>query len=114
MRLIWATRGRVWGFQFLRDGGFDDPLPVYEEAFQGVAVDQRAFGHSGEMVALRFPDPLGRQDAAGRVIPHEFVVFSPLADQVNSVEDGFQVVWPLVRGEYARVWRKPKPPSTAR
>ena len=33
MSLIWATRGRTWGFRFLRDGGFPDPLPVYDLAF---------------------------------------------------------------------------------
>ena len=25
MTLIWATRGRTWGFRFLRDGGFEEP-----------------------------------------------------------------------------------------
>lgn len=114
MTFIWATRGRAWGFQFLRDGGFDDPLPIYEEAFQGIPDAQSAIRRASETVALRFPDPLGRQDAAGRVIPHDFVVFGPLADQINSIEDGRNVVWPLVRGEFARLWRKPKPPSTVR
>lgn len=114
MTFIWATRGRVWGFRFLRNGGFDDPLPIYEKAFLGVTDDQGTFRRTSETVALRFPDPLGRQDAAGRVIPHEFVIFTPLADQINSIENGRQVVWPLVRGEFARVWRKPKPPSAAK
>ncbi len=35
MNLIWATRGRSWGFRFLLDGGYSDPLPVYEKAFAG-------------------------------------------------------------------------------
>ena len=26
MSLIWATRGRTWGFRFLLNGGFADPL----------------------------------------------------------------------------------------
>jgi hypothetical protein len=57
-------------------------------------------------VALRFPDPEGRKDAAGRVIPHEFVVFPPLADEINSVEDGLKKVWPLDSGRFAQVWDK--------
>lgn len=55
-------------------------------------------------VALRFPDPLGRKDAAGRVIPHEFVMFRPLTDEIQSIEDGLQLVWPLVADEFGRVW----------
>ena len=68
----------------------------------------------GEKVALRFPDPLGRKDAAGRVITHEFVVFGSLADGIDSVEDGHRLVWgqPQVAEEFARVWELPKPPST--
>jgi hypothetical protein len=112
MSLIWATRGRTWGFKFLRDGGFPDPLPEYDKAFSGVEDEPEAWRRVAEAVALRFPDPLGRQDVAGRVIPHEFVVFGPLADGIDSVEDGLRLVWPLVADAFARVWDLPKPPST--
>jgi hypothetical protein len=114
--LIWATRGRTWGFRFLRRGGFEDPLPIYDTAFSGLAErsEVRArvpgTGRHPELVALRFPDPLGRRDRAGRVIPHEFVVFPPLADAVRSVEDGLRLVWPLVADDFERVWELPKPP----
>lgn len=106
MRLIWATRGRTWGFQFLDRGGFDDPLPEYDIAFAGVEGKREACQRVGDRVALRFPDPLGRTDEAGRVIPHEFVVFPPLADQINSVEDGLQLVWnlPNVAERFEQVW----------
>lgn len=104
MSLIWATRGRRWGFRFLRDGGAADPLPEYDAAFTGVGSDPSAFRRRGATVAVRFPDPLDRRDAAGRVIPHEFVVMPPLADQVDSVEDALEVVWPLVADEYEAVW----------
>jgi DNA uptake protein ComE-like DNA-binding protein len=59
------------------------------------------------------PGPLGRSDAAGRVIPHEFVVLGDFADEIRSVEDGLQRVWPLVAGTYARVWDAEGPPSVA-
>lgn len=55
-------------------------------------------------VALRFPDPLNRKDAAGRIIPHDFLVTRPLADDIRSVEDGVRKVWPLVADLYAQVW----------
>lgn len=111
MTLIWATRGRTWGFRFLRDGGFPDPLPEYDEVFSGVEDAREVFRRVGEKVALRFPDPSGSQDMAGRVIPHEFVVFPPLANGIDSVEDGLREVWPIVADEFARVWQSPKPPS---
>ena len=113
MSLLWATRGRSWGFRFLRDGGFPDPLPVYDRAFAGTEGEPTTFRRVGTEVALRFPDPDGRSDEAGRVIPHDIVVLPPLADDVRSVEDGQQIVWPLLADAFARLWNQPRPPSAA-
>lgn len=110
MTLIWATRGRTWGFRFLLNGGFRDPLPEYDKVFSGFEDEREVCRRVGEKVALRFPDPSGWRDVAGRVIPHEFVVFPPLADQIDSVEDGIQLVWPLVAEEFAKAWELPSPP----
>ena len=104
MSLIWATRGRTWGFRFLRDGGFADPLPAYDAAFAGIDAGPSAFHRVGTTVAVRFPDPSGRKDSAGRLIPHEFVVFPPLSNQVDTVGDALEVVWPLVAEEYETAW----------
>lgn len=101
---IWATRGKTWGFRFLRDGGVPDPLPVYEQVFGSVGGDAELCRAVGDRVAVRFPDPEGRTDRAGRVIPHEFVVFAPFAERITSVETAREVLWPLVVDEYARVW----------
>jgi hypothetical protein len=111
MRLIWATRGRTWGFRFLCDGGAEDPLPVYEDVFSGVEDESRVWRRVADKGALRFPDPKGRRDVAGRAIPHDFVVFRPLADEIESVEDGFRRVWPLVEDKFDQVWKGSKPPS---
>ncbi|TQM61726.1 hypothetical protein FBY41_1739 [Humibacillus xanthopallidus] len=102
--LIWATRGRSWGFRFLLDGGLSDPLLAYERAFANLEDEPTTCRRTAHKVALRFPDPLGRTDAAGRVIPHEFVVLGDLAKEIQSVEDGLQQVWPHVAGTYARIW----------
>lgn len=109
--LIWATRGRSWGFRFLLDAGFDDPLPEYERAFAGLSDDQSAWRRAGDSVALRFPDPLGRRDSAGRVIPHEFVIFGDMVESIGSVEEGVQWIWPLVEHTYARIWDTDAPPA---
>ncbi|WP_156759165.1 hypothetical protein [Microbacterium karelineae] len=103
MNLIWATRGRRWGFRFLRDGGHADPLPVYERAFADAGDDEAVCVRAGDAIALRFPDPEGRRDDAGRVIPHEFVILDPPGD-IATVAEGIRVVWPLVSDVYARVW----------
>lgn len=116
MSLIWATRGRVWGFRFLRNDVAGDPLTLYEAAFSGVEGTPEACrrvvgsGARPEMVALRFPDPLGRRDRAGRVIPHDFIVFGALADEVDSLEAGRQRIWPLVADDFERIWELAKPP----
>ncbi|GGB18790.1 hypothetical protein GCM10011492_05810 [Flexivirga endophytica] len=109
--LIWATRGRSWGFRFLLDGGFSDPLPPYEAAFQGLADEPTACHREGERVAVRIMDPLGRRDSAGRVIPHEFLVLGELGDAIDSAEDGERELWPLVADVYARVWDASSPPT---
>lgn len=113
MTLIWATRGKNWGFRFLDRGGFDDPLPEYDAAFAGLEGVREACRRVGDRVALRFPDPLGRRDAAGRVIPHDFVVFPPLSAQVNSVNDGLKLVWrlPKVADRFEEIWSRPEAPS---
>jgi hypothetical protein len=111
--LIWATRGRSWGFRFLLKGGLPDPLLIYERSFAELGDEPATCHRAAGKVALRFPDPLGRRDAAGRVIPHEFVLSGDLADEVESVEDGLQQVWPLVAGAFARVWGADRPPSAA-
>src|SRR5665648_584836 len=104
MKIIWATRGRTWGFRFLRDGGFPDPLLEYDAVFSGIEGESEVCRRVGDKVALRFPDPEGRQDRAGRVIPHDFVVFPPLADGIDSVEDGLRLVWRPVADDFAQVW----------
>lgn len=93
MRFIWATRGRDWGFKFLRDGGFSDPLPIYEAAFEST---------DPTLTAVRFEDPEGRTDRAGRVIEHDFVFFD--APEAHTQYE----VWPLVAEEYARKYSAPR------
>jgi hypothetical protein len=111
--LIWATRGRTWGFRFLLDDGLEDPLREYEAAFADVGDEPEVCRRVGDRVALRFPDPLQRRDAAGRVIPHDFVVSGPLAERIGSVEDGLRHVWnrPGVADRFDRIWDEPSPPS---
>ena len=112
MRFIWATRGYSWGFRFLRCGGLEDPLFEYEAAFSTLEDQTEGWRRIGSKVAVRFPDPLGRRDAAGRIIPHDFVLFEPLADEVESLEDGRRRIWPLVAEEFAKTWRSATPPPT--
>lgn len=109
-RFIWATRGRSWGFRFLRRGGFADPLPIYDAAFAEIGDQSEAWGRVADKVALRFPDPGGREDASGRTIPHEFVLFGPMAEGIDSLGEGRQRVWREVADEYEGIWDAPDPP----
>ena len=107
---IWATRGRTWGFRFLRSGGLPDPLQVYEAAFAEVGDQSEAWHRVADKVAMRFPDPEERRDASGRVIPHDFVLLGPWADGIASLEDGRQRLWREVADEFERVWDEMEPP----
>lgn len=109
--LLWATRGRSWGFRFLLDAGLSDPLETFERAFAGLGDDPTVCRRAAGRVALRFPDPLERRDSAGRVIPHHFVVSDPLAEGIESTEAGVEQIWPLVAVAYAQIWDADDPPS---
>jgi hypothetical protein len=92
-------------------GSGDDPLRAYDEAFDGVGDATEVLRHQDGFAALRFTDPEGRRDRAGRPIPHEFVLFPPLSERVRSMDDALAEVWPLVRDRYAVVWDQPTPPA---
>ncbi len=109
-RFIWATRGRTWGFRFLRDGGFADPLAEYEASFSPIADEHQGWRRSAGRVAVRFPDPEQRRDAAGRVIPHDVVVMGAWSDQIDSLERGIELIWPLISDEFGRIWDQRDPP----
>lgn len=109
MKLIWATRGRTWGFRFLLDGGFADPLIVRDQVFAGLEDDPEVWRRVGDSIALRFPDPEGRRDASGRVIPHEFVIVGPETREIHSLADGRALAWPQVASMFDRIWRREEP-----
>lgn len=110
MSLLWATRGRTWGFRFLRTAGLTDPLPAYEDAFSGIGDEPEICRRSGSQVALRLRDPHGRKDQSGRMIVHDFVLRGSAAVGVDSVRGGLETVWPLVEEEYAQVYDSSAPP----
>jgi len=101
---IWATRGRRWGFRFLRDGGYRDPLPIYEAAFEGVAEQRSVARQVGDVFVLRFPDPEGRKDQAGRVISHDFVLPATASGALPATADAVRNAWEAVTAEYERIW----------
>ena len=109
MSFIWATRGRTWGFQFLRSGGSADPLLDYEDVFSDAGDAVEGCWNKNDRVGLRFLDPRARKDRSGRVISHEFVLSGASVAGVKSVQDGLQLVWPQVEDEYADIWERPTP-----
>ena len=109
---IWGTRGKNWGFRLLRRGGLENPLAVYEEMFSVIDDLPQAFCRVDGKVALRFPDPEGRRDASGRVIPHHFVLLDAEAHGIDSFEDGFSKIWPQVADYFETVWDSDLPPTS--
>jgi len=97
----------------LLDGGFANPLATYERAFVGTEGETTLCRHLGEHLTLRFPDPLDRTDAAGRIIPHDFVVPASTAIGISSPQVGLKVIWPMVSDTYAEVWDAEKAPSAS-
>jgi len=123
MNLIWATRGRSWGFRFLLDGGQRDPLELYEYAFSGAERETEVYQVKDGLVAIRFLDPEGRRDSAGRLIPHDIVALSPMAlspvalspvtlppaiERINSAADAVEKIWPQLAEAYRVLYAQPK------
>lgn len=104
---VWATRGRDWGFRFLRDGGYEDPLPVYEEAFEGNANLSEFCAHVNGWLVVRFRDPRGRLDRSGRPIAHDFVILRQASGELPAVSEAEQVAWNSVAKDYERIWDLP-------
>jgi hypothetical protein len=108
---IWATRGRTWGFRFLRRAGLDDPLRLYESAFSALADESEGWVRNATTVALRFRDPDGRRDQSGRVIAHDFVLLGERAQGIDSLDAGRRRIWPIVAPEFAVIWDLKDPSS---
>jgi len=114
MILLWATRGRSWGFRFLavgEDGDAigPDPLPLYERAFAGHEDETEGCWSADEQVAVRLRDPEGRRDESGRVILHELVLDAVQAPDIASPAEALEHVWPLLAERYAEIWDGPGP-----
>lgn len=112
MKLIWATRGKAWGFRFLLNGGLADPLATYERAFATAGGEVTFCQRTADGLALRFLDPEGRKDDAGRPIPHNCVILDADATDITSVEDAISEVWPLIAEAYEQVWDASQAPAT--
>lgn len=110
MKLIWATRGRTWGFRFLLKGGLADPLPAYDAAFAALHDADQGIRASSSALAVRFEDPLARADRSGRVIRHDFVLLAPYPRHLTTIDDARSKTWPLVADTYARIWDTARPP----
>jgi hypothetical protein len=107
---IWATRGRTWGFRLLWTGGLPNPLEVYEAAFVGTDGAAEVLTQRGGVTAVRFPDPEGRTDRAGRLIPHEFVILTA-GIGFEQIDTARTTLWAEVAPLYASVWEQPAGPS---
>lgn len=104
---IHASRTKNKGFKFFKDGSLDSPMSEYNKAGFANNTDPTMFkryGDNNEKVALRFEDPLGRKDFAGRVIPHEVILPKTLADGVETLQQGIDKVWPSIKDSYGDLY----------
>ena len=106
MILLWATRGRSWGFRFLPVEGTTgaDPLALYERAYIGHEDESEGCWRTDDLLAVRFADPEGRADESGRVIPHELVLGAAGTTELATPEAAVEQVWPLLAERYEAIW----------
>ena len=109
MSILWATRGLHWGFRFLLDGDSNSPLATYRQAFGRSHARRELCDVYEAYTAVRFEDPMGRTDDAGRIIPHDFVLEGDMAKGVTSVGAALEIIWPLVAQRYAAIWDQDDP-----
>ncbi len=116
--LLWATRGKSWGFRILwhPDIRGVDWLSVYEEVFSQTDCSPAFFFAELEtqkhgkldLIAARFADPDCSCDDAKRLIPHEVILlakpglrFPPRSDLPT---DWYLPVFDVLRTEFQRVY----------
>lgn len=104
MNMIWATRGKNWGFKFLMDGGYSDPLPAYEEVFEAYSMETEFWYSLPDRAGLRFPDPLHRKDSSGRLIFHDFVILDRELMEIRTFQEARELVWSQVEKRYSELW----------
>lgn len=105
--IIHSARGRNVGFMFPQRGGLSDPLHEYNLGFGGDDHSHtffRRYGDNLEKVAVRFPDPLGRKDHAGRIIPHDVLLPESLAKGVSNANDAEKVAWPRIKDVFGALY----------
>lgn len=102
--MLWATRGRTWAFRFLRNDFDVEPLLAYDAGFDGFPADAEGCFRRRDLVALRFVDPEGRCDFAGRAILHEVVLSGSEAEAVTTLPRGVEFVWPIIGPDYELKW----------
>lgn len=106
-----SSRGIDKGFHFLQNGGLKNPLKELEAAGVGDSTPVGAFkryGKNAEKVYVSFYDPLGRKDAAGRVIPHGVHLPKHLAEGINTQEDAVNRAWPLIKDSFDAMYKSSK------
>ena len=108
--ILWSSRGKDWGFRILQHPTIFECewLDVYKEVF-GNSKDDEGFYERTQVrigliekkcVGIRFLDPELRCDSAGRVIPHEFIVFGQSSLALEDNTDWVHL-WPIVSEDYA-------------
>lgn len=106
--IIHSSRGHSKGFHFLERGGLNNPLLERDIAKVSDSTPIGTFkryGNNLEKAFVSFHDPLGRRDAAGRVIPHEVFLPKHLADGVNTHEEAVKVAWPLLKDKFDAMYK---------
>lgn len=109
--IMFSSRGIDKGFHFLQNGGLKDPLKELEKAGVGDSTPIGTFkryGKNAEKVYVSFSDPLGRKDAAGRVIPHSVHLPKHLAEGVNTHEEAVNKAWPLIKDSFDAMYKSSK------
>jgi hypothetical protein len=96
-----ASRGHSKGFTFIKKGGLDDPLHVYEQAFGNESRNSEMFRHFDGKIAVRFLDPEGRRDFSGRPIPHEMIIPRSMTEGIHSLDDVRAKIWPQLKDSYS-------------
>lgn len=108
--ILWSSRGKDWGFRILQHPTtFEcDWLDIHKAVFANSKDDEGFYERTQvrigliekKCVGIRFLDPELRCDSAGRVIPHEFIVFGQSSLALEDNTDWVHL-WPIVIEEYA-------------
>lgn len=106
--LMHFTRTKNRGFSVFNDGNHPKPMTMANKIMGDDWDTSDKLMDTDRGLGVLLTDPEGRKDRAGRDIPHLIIMPNSMRDEIRSVDDVREKVWPALKDDYAAVYDQPE------